>query len=557
MAIDRLQIRRGTAAEWTTHDPVLADGEPGYEKGSGQVKYGDGVTPWTLLPYASQGPEGPPGAADDTSVAALVTEPTSETAAALSATYGPEVQAASAPMKAAFVPKWKANTAYLAGDAVVSPSGALVTAKANFTSSGAYSAANWNSAGIVGQTRAAEGTQTNGENITFGSFGYIATGGATNSVSGGSPNYENVIGGNPANVNTATSNLTGAPALVAPDGNWNSIWGGYDNVCNGWANQVQSYHSKILSGANHCTIGGGSAHTINTGIAYGTIGGGTGHTINAAASTIGGGTSNTTGGAQATVSGGLTNTANGAQATIGGGQTNTASASNTTVGGGASNQATGTGATVGGGASNQASNINATVGGGTTNVASGNSSTVSGGTTNTAGGTGAAVFGGSTNTASANYSAAWGREAVADVIGMTAYANGKFTTAGDAQAINYVLRKETTDATATLLYTDGVGTFMALPLDTTIAFDILVVARRTDVDGESAAYRITGCADRGAGSTGALVGTPVVTELAEDMPAWTVAVTAATSGSIRITVTGEAGKTIRWVARAHLVSVTG
>lgn len=64
MAVERLQVRRDTAAAWTANNPVLADGEPGMEKPSGKVKYGDGVTPWTSLPYASEGPAGaagPPG----------------------------------------------------------------------------------------------------------------------------------------------------------------------------------------------------------------------------------------------------------------------------------------------------------------------------------------------------------------------------------------------------------------------------------------------------------------------------------------------------------------
>lgn len=45
---------------------------------------------------------------------------------------------------ATYVPKWKANTAYLAGDAVLSPAGDTVTAIANFTSGATYNAANWN-----------------------------------------------------------------------------------------------------------------------------------------------------------------------------------------------------------------------------------------------------------------------------------------------------------------------------------------------------------------------------------------------------------------------------
>jgi hypothetical protein len=61
MALDRLQIRRDTSAGWTSANPVLADGEPGLEKVTGKIKYGDGITPWTSLPYASEGPAGPPG----------------------------------------------------------------------------------------------------------------------------------------------------------------------------------------------------------------------------------------------------------------------------------------------------------------------------------------------------------------------------------------------------------------------------------------------------------------------------------------------------------------
>ncbi|MGC3945354.1 MAG: hypothetical protein QM762_12710 [Chryseolinea sp.] len=47
----RLQVRRDTAAQWLAENPVLADGEPGYEKDTGKQKYGDGVTAWDALPY--------------------------------------------------------------------------------------------------------------------------------------------------------------------------------------------------------------------------------------------------------------------------------------------------------------------------------------------------------------------------------------------------------------------------------------------------------------------------------------------------------------------------
>jgi len=61
MPIDRIQVRTDTPSEWASANPVLKEGEPGHEKGTGKIKYGDGVTPWNALPYASEGPPGAPG----------------------------------------------------------------------------------------------------------------------------------------------------------------------------------------------------------------------------------------------------------------------------------------------------------------------------------------------------------------------------------------------------------------------------------------------------------------------------------------------------------------
>jgi hypothetical protein len=84
---NRIQLRRGTAAEWTAANPVLAQGEPGVETDTGKQKFGNGVAAWSALPYASQGPAGTAGVADDGSVKDLITTPGSQTATALSATY--------------------------------------------------------------------------------------------------------------------------------------------------------------------------------------------------------------------------------------------------------------------------------------------------------------------------------------------------------------------------------------------------------------------------------------------------------------------------------------
>lgn len=47
----RIQLRRGTAAEWANVNPVLASGEPGVEVDTSKLKVGDGSTAWADLPY--------------------------------------------------------------------------------------------------------------------------------------------------------------------------------------------------------------------------------------------------------------------------------------------------------------------------------------------------------------------------------------------------------------------------------------------------------------------------------------------------------------------------
>lgn len=57
----KFQCRRGTTAQWSAANPILADGEPGFDTTVKQLKWGDGVTAWNSLSYFAQGPTGSPG----------------------------------------------------------------------------------------------------------------------------------------------------------------------------------------------------------------------------------------------------------------------------------------------------------------------------------------------------------------------------------------------------------------------------------------------------------------------------------------------------------------
>jgi hypothetical protein len=53
--VTQIQIRRGTAAEWTSTNPTLASGEQGFETDTGKMKIGNGSTAWNSLAYIGAG----------------------------------------------------------------------------------------------------------------------------------------------------------------------------------------------------------------------------------------------------------------------------------------------------------------------------------------------------------------------------------------------------------------------------------------------------------------------------------------------------------------------
>jgi hypothetical protein len=53
--VTAIQIRRGTAAQWTSANPTLTSGEQGFETDTGKVKIGNGSTAWNSLSYIGAG----------------------------------------------------------------------------------------------------------------------------------------------------------------------------------------------------------------------------------------------------------------------------------------------------------------------------------------------------------------------------------------------------------------------------------------------------------------------------------------------------------------------
>lgn len=334
--------------------------------------------------------------------------------------------------------------------------------------------------------------------------------------------------------------------------------------------QSRTDESQVASG-NYSFLGGGINNIVSG--EYDVLLGGEQNEASGGWSTMSGGYRNQATGDGAVVGGGKFNIASGAVSVIGGGYANYVSGQSSIVAGGHSNQAVGLYASIFGGYHNETSNQYATVAGGYYNTASGeytaiiagrtnkaigNYSVVSGGYYNRAYGNYACIVAGNYNNAYGEYSGILnGLYAKTNNYGQHTQASGRFSTAGDAQVSSLVARIITTNATPLELYLNGSTERLSIASDTTWVFRILVVARRANGDNESAGYEFKGVIDNNAGTT-ALVGSVTKTVLAEDMPAWDCDVTADdTNDALIITATGEAGKTIRWVAKIELVEVTG
>lgn len=163
---------------------------------------------------------------------------------------------------------------------------------------------------------------------------------------------------------------------------------------------------------------------------------------------------------------------------------------------------------------------------------------------------------GSTNTAAANFSKVEGNYAHARTVGQHAMATGRFAALGDAQTSVVEMYKQTTDAITTTLGMLQSTTSHKLLENQTAAFTVLLVARVVGGT-DSTAWEIKGLAKRGATGNTTFVGTPTVTSLGADAGAatWTAAVAGDSAGGLNVRITGEAGKTIRWVQRMTLTEV--
>jgi hypothetical protein len=178
----------------------------------------------------------------------------------------------------------------------------------------------------------------------------------------------------------------------------------------------------------------------------------------------------------------------------------------------------------------------------------------------TASGSSSCVIGGYGNVADATYSFASGQYAdTKSIFGKMARANGRFSATGDAQSGTFVLRSDTTDATAEPMTTANTPTSslnitqIVVPSNAAFAFHGTIVAKQSG-SANAAAWKVEGLIVNNGGTTTL---TNSATTVISNTPSWGMALSADdTNDALAITVTGAASTDIRWVATIHTSEVT-
>ncbi len=152
-------------------------------------------------------------------------------------------------------------------------------------------------------------------------------------------------------------------------------------------------------------------------------------------------------------------------------------------------------------------------------------------------------------------SKAFGYRSYSDVTGCFAYASGYFGAAnGDAQGRQYILRKATTDATATVLTTDAgnatANNQIKVPANSVVVFDGVITACQSGV-AAYAGWRVEGMITNDGGTT--VIQNNTITAIKNES-GWRCRLSANDStDSLVVTVTGETSHNIRWVANIRTV----
>jgi len=139
--------------------------------------------------------------------------------------------------------------------------------------------------------------------------------------------------------------------------------------------------------------------------------------------------------------------------------------------------------------------------------------------------------------------------------GLRTIADGEFYEKGDAQAVEFILKRETTDGgTYEMAFPDQLKK-LNLPDTTAWSFKVKIVARTGG--GDVASWNAEGTIKRGPSAAFTqIVGASHLINIADEIGTGGVSIIAnSVYGYLQINVTGKAATTIRWVAYLTLVQI--
>jgi hypothetical protein len=165
--------------------------------------------------------------------------------------------------------------------------------------------------------------------------------------------------------------------------------------------------------------------------------------------------------------------------------------------------------------------------------------------------------------ASAKNSVAIGRYAKSETQGKYAFSNSDTWGQGKAQSGHFILKSDTTDATAEALTTNrttaDATNQVVLPNNSVYGFTGTVIAREdSSSTNDFAVWEVKGGAVRAGSASTTALGSYNINKISESTGAanWSIALSAdTTNGAVAITVTGEASHNIRWVATINTTEV--
>lgn len=246
---DRIQIRRDTASNWTSADPVLHQGELGIETDTLKVKCGDGSTAWSSLSYLI-----------DTGGYASYADTTANFTGSLEKSGVPV--AADANLNS-FIGAVDLPTSDGSQDQVLQTSGSGVVSWADIASGGT----SWSPTTGTTVVAPAVGSGTTAGASRFSSNYYTSVfrqrqTGATNQSQSNVFNCFAALGGTAASPYTGAASLglvvTPSTRTAAFSANWQSHWGHTSQ--NNW-NSTQWFYT--MSGADACYMNGQFARPNN------------------------------------------------------------------------------------------------------------------------------------------------------------------------------------------------------------------------------------------------------------------------------------------------------